>query len=169
MTNRHLSQLHAALFLPFLLLIFPVDRLPPSRAYEPTLTGPSPYDHQLPDPEASKGVHRYPHIARRCQPAGENRAFSLPSFTFQQVPSALAFQCATHDIISFIILTNMSISNNKISIDKCILRVLNLCSHEVLVMITAQTCICTVTTEWTYVRSVFTVWSYSWFPSASWS
>ena len=45
-------------------------------------------------------------------------------FVVSQVPSALAFQSATHNIISFINLTNMSVSNNNKSLDKCILRVL---------------------------------------------
>ena len=43
----------------------------------------------------------------------------------KQVPSALAFQSATHNIISFTILTNMSISNNNKSLDKCILNVMH--------------------------------------------
>ena len=86
-----------------------------------------------------------------------------PLFTLIQVPSALALQSATHNIISCIIVTNMSISNNNKYLDKCILRVLQLCSHEtyyVQVMVTAQACVYTVATEWTYVHSVCTVWSY---------
>ena len=41
-----------------------------------------------------------------------------------------AFQNATHDIISFILQTNKSISNIDKSLNKSILGVLNLCSHE---------------------------------------
>ena len=59
--------------------------------------------------------------------------------------------------ISFLTLTNMSISNNNKSLDKCILRDLKLFSQ---VMVTAQTCVYMVATEWTYIRSVCTVWSY---------
>ena len=47
-----------------------------------------------------------------------------PSFQLQ-VPLALAFQSATHNIIPFINLTNISIANNNKSLKKCILRVLN--------------------------------------------
>ena len=47
-----------------------------------------------------------------------------------------------HNIISFIILTNMSISNNNKSLDKCILRVLNPCwKHD-----KSKSCVCTVAT-----------------------
>ena len=49
-----------------------------------------------------------------------------------QVPFAFAFLNVTNNIISFIILANMSmcISNNNKPLDKCILRVLKLCSHD---------------------------------------
>ena len=44
------------------------------------------------------------------------------NFIIIQVLSALAFQNATHNIFSFIILINMSISNNNNkSLDKCML------------------------------------------------
>ena len=49
--------------------------------------------------------------------------------------------------ICYSIFTNMSISNNNKSLDKYILRELQLYS-------TAQTCVYIVATEWTYVRSV---------------
>ena len=52
----------------------------------------------------------------------------LICFKDRQVPSALALQSATHNIIiPFINLTNMSIANNNKSLNKCILRVLKLC------------------------------------------
>ena len=76
---------------------------------------------------------------------------------------SLAFQSATHNIISFIILTNMSVSDKNKSLDKCILWVLKCVAMKhtlVQVMVTAQTCVYTVATEWTYVHSVCTVWSY---------
>ena len=55
----------------------------------------------------------------------------------------------------------MSISNNNKSLDKCILWVLKcVAMKHTQVMVTAQTCVYTVATEWTYVHSVCTVWSY---------
>ena len=51
-------------------------------------------------------------------------------YIYGQVPSALAFQSATNNIISFMNLTNMSISNDNKSLDKCILRVSKLCSMK---------------------------------------
>ena len=72
------------------------------------------------------------------------------------MPSARAFQSPS--IISFIILINMSISDDNKSLDKSILWVLK--CVQVQAMVTAQTCVYTVATEWTYVRAVCTVSSY---------
>ena len=86
---------------------------------------------------------------------------SIWLFYCPQVPSALAFQSATHNIISFINLTNMSISNNNKSLDKCILRVNCVALHnKSKSWLLHRQCVYTVATEWTYVRSVCTVWSY---------
>ena len=63
--------------------------------------------------------------------------------------SSLAFQNATNNIISFIIVTNMSISNDNKSLNKCILRVLKLCSHETWSWLLHRYSVFTVATEWT--------------------
>ena len=84
---------------------------------------------------------------------------SIWLFYCPQVPSALAFQSATHNITSFINLTNMSISNNNKFLDKCILRVNCVALYNKSWLLHRQ-CVYTVATVWTYVRSVCTVWSY---------
>ena len=84
------------------------------------------------------------------------------------MPSALAFQSATHNIISFIILTNMSISDNKKSLDKCILWVLKCVamkhtlnpSHGYCTDMCLHSGYSTESLSGHNVRTVCTVWSY---------
>ena len=55
---------------------------------------------------------------------------SLTECTIQKETRFSPPQYGADRIISFIVLTNMSISNNNKYLDKYILRVLKLCSHE---------------------------------------
>ena len=82
----------------------------------------------------------------------------LDNFYSDKFLRHFAFQNAIHNIISFIILTNMSrpISNNNKCLDKCIFRVLKLYSHETSWLMHRHS-VFTVATEWKYVRSVCTV------------